>query len=264
MWIGQEPEPISIHPTAIISPKAHLGQNIDIGPYTIIEDDVKIGNGTCIGNHNTICCGTTIGENCIIYHNTSIGEAPQDLKYDGEKTFTLIGNNVLIRESVTINRGTKAFGKTIIGNNVLLMASVHIGHDCIVGENTIMANLSTLGGHAELGDWVNLGGGVMVHQFVKIGSQSMIGGGFRVVQDVPPFIIAAGEPLKFAGINKIGLKRRGFSIESRDLIKKVYRLYFISKLNRGEAIIKIKSELSESEKIQKLVKFIENSDRGII
>ena len=185
MWIGQEPEPIRIHPTAIISPKAQLGQDISIGPYTIIEDDVKIGNGTCIGNHNTICSGTTIGNNCIIYHNTSIGEAPQDLKYEDEKTLTLIGDNVLIRESVTINRGTKAFGKTIIGNNVLLMASVHIGHDCIVGNNTIMANLSTLGGHVEIGDWVNLGGGVMVHQFVKIGTQSMIGGGFRVVQDVP-------------------------------------------------------------------------------
>jgi UDP-N-acetylglucosamine acyltransferase len=264
LWIGQEPEPISIHPTAIISPKAQLGQNIHIGPYTIIEDDVKIGNGTCIGNHNTICSGTTIGENCLIYHNTSIGEAPQDLKYEGEKTLTLIGNNVLIRESVTINRGTNAFGKTIIGNNVLLMASVHIGHDCIIGDNTIMANLATLGGHVELGEWVNLGGGVMVHQFVKIGAQSFIGGGFRVVQDVPPFIIAAGEPLRFAGINKIGLERRGFSEESRNIIKKAYRMYFVSKLNRGEAIIKIKSELSKSEEIQKLIKFIENSERGII
>ena len=264
MWIGQEPEPISIHPTAIISSKVELGQDIHIGPYTIIEDDVKIGNGTCIGNHNTICSGTTIGENCLIYHNTSIGEAPQDLKYEGEKTLTLIGDNVLIRESVTINRGTNAFGKTIIGNNVLLMASVHIGHDCIIGDNTIMANLSTLGGHVELGEWVNLGGGVMVHQFVKIGSQSFIGGGFRVVQDVPPFIIAAGEPLRFAGINKIGLERRGFSEESRNIIKKAYRMYFVSKLNRGEAIIKIKSELSKSEEIQKLIKFIENSERGII
>ena len=264
MWIGQEPEPISIHPTAIISPKAQLGQDISIGPYTIIEDDVKIGNGTCIGNHNTICSGTTIGNNCIIYHNTSIGEAPQDLKYEDEKTLTLIGDSVLIRESVTINRGTKAFGKTIIGNNVLLMASVHIGHDCIVGNNTIMANLSTLGGHVEIGDWVNLGGGVMVHQFVKIGTQSMIGGGFRVVQDVPPYIIAAGEPLRFAGINKIGLKRRDFSKESRDQIKRAYKIYFISKLNRGEALKKIKSEFSEYEEAQKLVKFIENSDRGII
>jgi len=144
------------------------------------------------------------------------------------------------------------------------MASVHIGHDCIVGENTIMANLTTLGGHVEIGDWVNLGGGVLVHQFVKIGTQSMIGGGFRAVQDVPPFIIAGGEPLRFVGINKIGLKRRGFSKEVRSLIKKAYRIYFISKLNRGEAIIKIKSELSNSKEIQKIIEFIENSDRGII
>ncbi len=173
-------------------------------------------------------------------------------KDEDEKTLTLIGDNVLIRESVTINRGTKAFGKTIIGNNVLLMAYVHIGHDCIVGNNTIMANLSTLGGHVEIGDWVNLGGGVMVHQFVKIGTQSMIGGGFRVVQDVPPYIIAAGEPLRFAGINKIGLKRRDFSKESRNQIKRAYKIYFISKLNRGEALKKIKSEFSKYDEIQKL------------
>ena len=264
MWIGQEPEPISIHPTAIISPKAEFGQNVSIGAYTIIEDNVKIGDETKIGNHNTICNGTSIGSNCKIFHNTSIGEAPQDLKYDGEETLTFIGDNVKIRESVTINKGTNAFGKTIIGNNVLLMAYAHIGHDCIVGDNTIMANLCTLGGHVELGEWVNLGGGVMVHRFVKIGSQSLIGGGFRVVQDVPPFIISAGEPLRFSGINKIGLERRGFSKESRNLIKKAYRTYFMSKLNRGDAINKIKSELSKFEEIQKIITFIENSERGII
>lgn len=264
MWIGWEPDLISIHSTALISPKAQIGHNVTIGAYTVIEESVIIGDETSIGNYNTICSGTSIGSNCTIFHNTSLGEAPQDLKYEGEPTLTFIGNNVSIRESVTINRGTNAFGKTIIGNNVLLMASAHVAHDCIVGDNTIMANLSTLGGHVELGEWVNLGGGVMIHQFVKIGAQSFIGGGFRAVQDVPPFIIAAGEPLKFCGINKVGLDRRGFSEETRKIIKKAYRTYFMSKLNRNDALRKIKSDYPKSKEIKILIKFIESSTRGII
>lgn len=241
-----------------------MGQNVSVGAYTIIEDGVTIGDGTSIGNHNTICRGTTIGANCTIFHNTSLGEAPQDLKYGGEETLTFIGDNVLIRESVTINRGTVAYGKTVVGNNVLLMACAHVAHDCTVGDNTIMANLATLGGHVELGEWVNLGGGVMVHQFTKIGSHSFIGGGFRAVQDVPPFIIAAGEPIRFGGINKIGLERRGFSDEGRAEIKKAYRTYFLSKLTRTDALKKIKSEMSGSDHINTIIDFIESSERGII
>lgn len=241
-----------------------MGQNVSVGAYTIIEDGVTIGDGTSIGNHNTICRGTTIGANCTIFHNTSLGEAPQDLKYGGEETLTFIGDNVLIRESVTINRGTVAYGKTVVGNNVLLMACAHVAHDCTVGDNTIMANLATLGGHVELGEWVNLGGGVMVHQFTKIGSHSFIGGGFRAVQDVPPFIIAAGEPIRFGGINKIGLERRGFSDEGRAEIKKAYRTYFLSKLTRTDALKKIKSEMSGSDHINSIIDFIESSERGII
>ena len=205
-----------------------------------------------------------MGSNCTIYHNCSIGEAPQDLKYAGEKTTAIIGNNVIIRESVTINRGTIAYGKTEIGNNVLLMACAHVAHDCIIGNHTIMANLATLGGHVELGEYVNLGGGVLVHQFGKIGSHSFVGGGFRVVQDVPPFIIAAGEPLRFGGINKIGLQRRGFSDENRSLIKKAYRLYFISKMRKSDALNKIKVELPATDEINSIIQFIESSERGII
>ena len=241
-----------------------MGHKVSVGAYTIIEDGVTIGDSTSIGNHNTICTGTTIGKNCTIFHNTSIGEAPQDLKYAGEETLTFIGDNVSIRESVTINRGTAAYGQTMVGDNVLLMASTHVAHDCIIGDNTIMANLATLGGHVELGEWVNLGGGVMVHQFTKIGSHSFIGGGFRAVQDVPPFIIAAGEPIRFGGINKIGLKRRGFSDEARAEIKKAYRTYFLSKLKRTDAIQKIKTEMSESDHLKAIVDFIESSERGII
>ena len=201
---------------------------------------------------------------CKIYHNNSIGEVPQDLKYDGEETRTLIGDNVVIREFVTINRGTAAYGKTVVGDNVLLMASTHIAHDCIVGNNVIMANIATLGGHVEIGDWCNIGGGAMIHQFVKIGQQSLIGGGFSAKQDVPPFIIGAGIPLRFVGINKIGLERRGFSQEKRALIKKAYRTYFKSKFNRREAIQKIKNELSQTKEIIEIIDFIESSNRGII
>ncbi|MEC9437553.1 MAG: acyl-ACP--UDP-N-acetylglucosamine O-acyltransferase [Candidatus Neomarinimicrobiota bacterium] len=253
-----------MHPTALVSPKANIGQNVSIGAYSIIEDNVDIGDNSSIGNHNTICYGTKLGSNCKIYHNNSIGEAPQDLKYDGEDTRTLIGDNVVIREFVTVNRGTAAYGKTVIGDNVLLMACTHIAHDCIVGNNVIMANIATLGGHVEIGDWCNIGGGAMIHQFVKIGQQSLIGGGFSAKQDVPPFIIGAGIPLRFVGINKIGLERRGFSEENRALIKKAYRTYFKSKLNRRDAIQKIKNELPQTKEIIEIIDFIESSNRGII
>jgi len=241
-----------------------LGQNVSIGAYSIIEDGVEIDDNSSIGNHNTICTGTKIGTGCRIYHNNSIGEIPQDLKYDGEDTQTLIGNNVIIREFVTINRGTSAYGKTVVGNDVLLMACTHIAHDCIVGNNVIMANIATLGGHVEIGDWCNIGGGAMIHQFVKIGRQSLIGGGFSAKQDVPPFIIGAGIPLRFVGINKIGLERRKFSEEVRALIKKTYRTYFKSKLNRGDALKKIKNEISQIDEVKEIVSFIESSSRGII
>ena len=230
----------------------------------MIEADVKIGNNCYIGNHNTICSGTTLGSNCTIYHNNSIGEAPQDMKYNGEKTFTIIGENVTIRESVTINRGTTALGQTVVGDNVLLMACTHVAHDCIVGNNTILANLATLGGHVEIGDWANIGGGVVIHQFVKIGEQSLIGGGFCAKLDVPPYVVVAGHPLRFIGINKIGLTRRGFSEDKRLLIKKVYRQFFVSKKNRGQALSSIKNNFDKIDEIKKIINFIENSDRGII
>ena len=237
---------------------------MSIGAFNVIEDDVIIGDNTSLGNYNTISTGTTIGANCKIFHNNSIGSEPQDMKYDGEKTTAIIGDNVTIREFVTINRGTAALGETRIGNNVLLMACTHVAHDCIVGKNTIMANLATLGGHVEIGQWANIGGGVVVHQFVKIGEQSLIGGGFCAKQDIPPYIIAAGHPLRFIGINRIGLERRGYSREARLLIKKAYREYFISKKNRSEALDIIKNNFQQSEEIEKIINFIKSSSRGII
>ena len=241
-----------------------MGNNVSVGPYSVIENNVHIGDDSSIGNHTTVKAGTTIGKNTRIFHNCSIGEIPQDLKFGGEETTTLIGDNVTIRESVTINRGTSARGCTEIGHNVLLMACTHVAHDCVLGNNVIMANLTTLGGHVELGDWVSLGGGVLVHQFSKVGAHSFIGGGFRIVQDVPPFILGAGEPLEYSGFNQIGLRRRGFNGDSRKLIKEVYRLYFRSDMNRKDALDKIKKDFNQFDEIKMIINFIESTNRGII
>ena len=241
-----------------------MGEDVVIGPYSVIADDVVIGSGSFIGNYVTIDDGTTIGKNCNIFHNSSIGAPPQDLKYKGEKTKLEIGDNVVIRESCTLNRGTVAHGITKIGNGCLLMAYVHIAHDCQLGENVIFANQATLGGHVVIGEAASLGGGVLVHQFCRVGRHVFIGGGFRVVQDVPPYILAAGEPLRYAGINLVGLKRRGFSAETRTMIKRSYRIYFRSGLQRPAALEKLKSDLPHLPEIEEIVHFIETSERSII
>lgn len=241
-----------------------MGTNVKVGPYSVIENDVTIGDDCKIGNFVTICSDTSIAEGCHILHCSSIGEIPQDLKFDGEKTKTIIGARTKIREYVTVNRGTKALGETIIGSDCLLMASTHVAHDCILGDNVIMSNLSTLGGHVEVGEWAVLGGGVLVHQFTKIGAHAFIGGGFRAVQDVPPFILAAEHPLSYKGVNSVGLKRRGFSLEDRKLIKKTYHVYFKSGLNRDDALNEIKKEMPSSVIKDQIINFIQTSDRGII
>ena len=225
---------------------------------------MTIGSGTTIENFAVINSGTFIGKNCRIFQGSVIGEIPQDLKFAGEKTETRIGDNTTVREFVTINRGTSALGHTKVGKNVLLMAYSHIAHDCIVGDNVIMANKATLGGHVEIGNWAFLGGGVLVHQFCKVGEHALIAAGFRAVQDVPPFILASGEPIKFSGINSVGLKRRGFSSEERRLIKQIYTLYFRSKLPRTEALKDIKNKFYHHAVGKSIVKFIEKSNRGII
>ncbi len=230
----------------------------------MVVDDVLIGDGTKIGNYVTIDNGTTIGKNCQVYHNSALGCAPQDLKYNGEKTHLKIGDNVLIRESCTLNRGTAAHGTTEIGSDCLLMAYVHIAHDCLVEANVIMANQATLGGHAFVGAWASLGGGVLVHQFCRVGEHAFIGGGFRVTQDVPPYVLAAGVPLRYAGINKVGLQRRGFSPEAREMIKRAYRIFFRSKLPRREAVEEMKKITPRSDELDRIITFIESSDRSII
>ncbi len=223
-----------IDQTTIIHSNADIHKNVSIGPYSVIGENVSIGSGTVIGSHVVITGPTTIGPNNKIFHFSSIGEDPQDKKFnEDQNSYLEIGANNTIREYVSINRGTSdGGGKTIIGSNNWIMAYVHIAHDCIVGDNVIMANMATLGGHVELGNWAFLGGGVLVHQFCKVGEHALIAAGFRAVQDVPPFIWASGEPIKYSGINSVGLKRRGFSSEERRLMKQIYTLYFRSMIPR--------------------------------
>ena len=243
---------------------ADLGQHVKIGAYSVIESGVIIGDRTAIGNHVTLSSRTKLGADCKIFHSASIGGIPQDLKYDNEDTFVLIGDRTVIREFVTINKGTNALGKTVVGSDCLLMASTHIAHDCLIGNNVIMSNLATLGGHVRIDDWAILSGGVLVHQFCKIGQHAFVGAGGFVSQDVPPFILAAGSPLEYSGVNSVGLKRRGFSSEQRKDIKSIYNIFFRSKNNRKDNISKIKKEIPMSEDSELIINFIKNSERGII
>tara|TARA_B100001564_G_scaffold345770_1_gene344801 strand:- start:150 stop:917 length:768 start_codon:yes stop_codon:yes gene_type:complete len=255
---------LGFHSTAIVDPNAKIGDDVTIGPFSVIEAGVSIDDRTIVGNNVTISSGTRIGKDCKIFHSASIGAIPQDLKYNNEETFLYIGDRTVIREFVSINKGTSALGKTEIGSDCLLMASVHVAHDCVVGNNVIMSNLTTLGGHVNIDDWAILSGGVLVHQFCNISKHAFIGAGALVTQDVPPFILAAGSPVEYSGINSVGLKRRGFSIDDRKELKNIYKMYFRSKNNRKENLSKIKKELASLKYTNLIVEFIKNSERGII
>ena len=255
---------MKIHKTAIINSKSKIDNNVEIGPFCIIDENVKIGSGTRIMPYVHILPYTTIGENNTIFQGSTIGGFPQDLKINNEKTSLIIGNNNTIREYCTINRGTDATYKTIIGNNCLFMAYVHIAHDCIVEDKVILANGVQLGGHSEIHYHATIGGITPVHQFCRVGQHSFIGGGILVLQDVPPFILANGEPLKYSGINSIGLRRRNFDLKTRNLIKKTYKLLYLSNSNISQALVKIKDEIEIIDEIKLIIDFVENSERGLI
>ena len=251
-------------PLSYVDSGANIARNVVIEPFVTIEKNVNIGSGTWIGNNVTIMEGATIGKNCRIFPGAVISAIPQDLKFSGEKSEVIIGDNTTIRECVTINRGTKAIGKTIIGNDCLLMAYCHVAHDCIIGDNCVIVNGVALGGHITIGDWVIIGGLSAVHQFVHIGSHAMISGGALVRKDVPPYVKAAREPLSFVGINSIGLRRRGFKDKKIQEIQNIYRILFQSNNNNTQAIAKIEGELSVSPERDKIISFIQNSGRGIM
>ncbi len=253
-----------INQLAFVSADAKIGENVQIDAFTSIYEDVEIGKGTHIHSNVTIYPGTRIGENCEVFPGAVIGVIPQDLKFDGEYTTVEIGNNTKIRECVTIHRGTKDKWKTSIGDNCLLMTYVHVAHDCQIGNNVILASYTGLSGHVEIDDWAILEGKVAAQQFVKIGKHAFIGGASLIRKDVPPFIKAAREPLTFAGVNSVGLRRRGYSDEHVRQIEDIYRILYVQNSNITKGITAVREAISENENREEILSFIESSDKGVI
>jgi UDP-N-acetylglucosamine acyltransferase len=253
-----------VHPTAIVHKDAELAEDVRVGPFSIINDGAQIGAGCEIGSHALIDSKTVIGKNCKIHHGAVIGTLPQDLKFKGEDTFVSIGDETVIREYATINRGTEYRGKTVVGKNCFIMIYAHLAHDCLLGDHVILANSVNVGGHVEIGDWAIIGGIVPVHQFVKIGAHSIIGGGFRVQKDVCPYAMVAGYPLKIMGLNRIGLQRRGFPEKTMKILERTFRILFKSKLNTAQAVERIKTEVELIPEVQNVLDFVAASERGII
>ena len=239
-----------------ISAKAKIGTNVFVGDFTVIQDDVEIGNNVEIGSNVLIGNGARISDNVKLHHGAVISSIPQDMKFGGEVTTLEIGENTVVREYSTVNRGTIASGKTVIGKNCLLMAYSHIAHDSRVGNNVIIANCGNLGGHVEIDDWAIVGGIVAVHQYVKIGMHSILAGFTKAVKDIPPYIMAGDNPMKYEGLNIIGLKRRGFTSEQIDGIKEFYKLLYKSGLNISDAIQNIKQTLPKTEEVSNILSFI--------
>ena len=255
---------VEMHPSAIVGPEAELGEGVSVGPFSIVEDGVVIGARTRIASCVLVARGTRLGEACEIHHGAVVGTAPQDLKFEGEETTLDVGDRTVIREFATLNRGTKHRWKTVVGNDCLLMAYAHVAHDCLLGDHVIMANSVGLGGHVTIEDYVILGAFAKVHQFARIGRHGFVGAGFRVSKDVAPYIKAAGDPLKPAGLNTIGLKRRGFSPEVLAVLARAYRILFRSGLNTSQALERMREELEPTEEVKALIRFIEESERGIV
>jgi len=253
-----------IHPTAIVDPAARLGDDVVVGPYAIVEKNTVIGDRTTIGSHVLVASGSRIGSDCRVFNGAVVGTIPQDLKFKGEDSILKVGNRTTIREFATLNRGTADIGATTIGSDCLIMAYAHVAHDCVIGNNVILANAVNLAGHIAIDDYASIGGMTPVHQFVHIGRNVFIGGGFRVSKDVPPFILAGNEPLRYTGLNSVGLRRRNFQPEVINALKKTYRIIFRSGLNVSQALERISLELEMIDEVKSVVDFIKNSQRGII
>jgi UDP-N-acetylglucosamine acyltransferase len=253
----------TIHPTALVDPRARLGNNVSIGAYTVVDGDVEIGDNTSIGHHCVVTGHTVIGADNRIFHSVSIGEANQDKKYKGEPTRLVIGDRNTVREFCSLNRGTvQDQGVTTVGNDNWLMAYVHVAHDCIVGNHTTIANCTQLAGHVHVGDWATLGGFTGVHQFVKIGAHVMCGVSSVVLMDIPPYVTCGGNPLSAAGINAEGLKRRGYAPEQISNIKRAYKILYRNGLSFAEAKTALAAE--SSPEVQVLARFLDESTRGIV
>ena len=251
-------------PLAYVHPQAEIADSVVIEPFAFISKNVVIGEGSWIGTNVNIMPGTRIGKNCKVFPGAVIGAIPQDLKYRGENTAAVIGDGTTIRECVTVNRGTSYAQKTVIGSNCLLMAYSHVAHDCQIGNNVILANSVNLAGHVEIEDWAILEGMVAVQQFIRIGAHAFIAGGSLVRKDVPPFVKAAREPLAYAGVNSIGLRRRGFSPENIHHIQEIYRTLFVRGYNITKAIGLIEADFNASAERDQVLTFIRNSKGGVM
>jgi UDP-N-acetylglucosamine acyltransferase len=255
---------MSFHHLANIHPDAKIGKNVTIEAFATVQADVVIGDDCWIGPNAVIWNGARLGKGVRVYPGASVSSIPQDLKFAGEKTETFIGDNTVIREYVTISCGTSDKYKTVIGKNCLLMAYVHVAHDCIIGDNCILVNAVQLAGHVEVDDWAIIGGASALHQFVKIGAHVMISGGSLVRKDVPPYVKAAREPLAYAGVNTVGLRRRGFTSEKISEIQEIYRYIFMKGLNNSKALEELERKMPETEERDAIINFIRNSERGIM
>ncbi len=255
---------VTVHPTAIVDPSAQLGPGTVIGPYCIIAPGVSLGEGCWLQHHVTLGGPLTAGRGNKFYAFCSVGQQTQDLKYQGEPTYLEIGDNNCFREFVTINRSTAATGKTRVGSGGNFLAYSHIGHDCTVGDAVIFSNNGTLAGHVQVGDHAVIGGLTAVHQFCRIGNFAITGGCSKIVQDVPPFMIADGNPAEVRGINQVGLERAGFAAEKIKPIKEAFRIIYRGKMNTAQAVAALQEKLGASEEVQLIVRFIETTERGII
>lgn len=251
-------------PLAYIHPAAKIDPSVVIDPFVTIEENVEIGEGTRIGSNVTIMSGARIGKNCRIFPGAVVSAVPQDLKFRGEDTVAIIGDNTTLRECVTVNRGTDARGRTVVGSNTLIMAYCHVAHDCIVGDNVIISNATQLAGEVVVDNFAVIGGGSLIHQFCHIGAHVMLQGGALVNKDIPPFVKAAREPISYAGINSVGLRRRNFSSETIRDIQEIYRYLYLSGMNISDAIERIEAELPATTERDEILQFVRNSKRGVI
>jgi UDP-N-acetylglucosamine acyltransferase len=253
----------AIHPAAFVDEQARLGQGVIVEPGAVIGPHVTVGDRTRVGSHALLTGWTTIGSDCRLHHGAVLGSPPQDLKYQGEKSFLEVGDHTEIREYVTANLASEVGGRTRIGSRCLLMAYSHVAHDCVLGDHVILANAVQMAGYVTIDDWAIVGGGTVVHQFVRIGRHAMIGGGSRIPQDVAPFIKLAGSPPRLAGINGVGLERRGFAPETRKALEGAYKVLFRDGLTVEQAVAEIRRQFPDQPDVEHLARFAETSVRGL-
>lgn len=257
------PAVAEVHATAVIDPTAELGADVEIGPYCVIGPNVVLGDGTRLGPHVVITRDTVLGPGCDVHAGAALGGDAQDLKYSGEPARLVVGARTVIREFATLNRGTGARGVTEIGSGCLIMAYAHVAHDCVIGNNVVIANAVNMGGHVTIEDSAIVGGLTAIHQFARIGRHAMVSGASAVRKDVPPFVKAAGNPLRLYGLNAVGLRRRGFPAQVRQELRRLYRLFFQSNLNVGQALEAARAEVEPLPEVLAFLEFIEKSERGI-